>query len=222
MTRSGVYQGFLACLVVVVHTMTPVTPPSPDSTVNPEGPWEQAAEAFTRWRTGDSRAIDDLVRQMSPVLWHVVRAYRLDEDVAEDVIQFTWLTLVRKADSIENPRAIASWLIITARRQAWRVSSRSRRDEPEDDEILGSRLPASSSAEAEAIDDDSNRTLWEAVRQLTERCQRLLRIVAFDDRPDYRAISEDLGMPVGSIGPTRRRCLEKLRDVITAQGADHV
>lgn len=192
---------------------------SPEPAAPDEGPWIRSGAAFARWRDGDRGAIDDLVREMTPVLWHVVRAYRLDEDVCEDVIQFTWLTLVRKADAVENPRAVSSWLIITARRQAWRVASRNRREDPADDELLAPVLPSSPAAEAEAVEADESHRLWSAVAQLNERCQRLLRVIAFDDRPDYQHISEDLGMPVGSIGPTRRRCLEKLKAVISGEGA---
>lgn len=184
-----------------------------------EDPWIRSGDAFARWRDGDRAAIDDLVREMTPVLWHVVRAYRLDEDVCEDVIQFTWLTLVRKADSVENPRAVASWLIITARRQAWRVASRNRREDATDEEVLAPALPTTRPAESEAIEADDNHRLWAAVAQLNERCQRLLRVIAFDDKPDYKHISDDLGMPVGSIGPTRRRCLEKLKSVIAGEEA---
>lgn len=201
--------------------MNPVTtPPSqtPSSPERDDGPWIRSAAAFEAWRSGDRAAIDDLVREMTPVLWHVVRAYRLDEDVCEDVIQFTWLTLVRKADSVENPRAVASWLIITARRQAWRVASRNKREDSADDEILVPLLPTSRAAEDDAVEADRNHHLWDAVGRLNERCQRLLRVIAFDDKPDYQRISDDLGMPVGSIGPTRRRCLEKLKTIISGQG----
>ena len=66
-------------------------------------------------------------------------------------------------------------------------------------------------AEADALAHLDRDALWNAVAELTERCQHLLRIVAFDDRPDYQRIADHLGMPIGSIGPTRRRCLDKLR-----------
>ena len=188
--------------------------PAPD-----DGPWIRSGEAFARWREGDRAAIDELVREMTPVLWHVVRAYRLDEDLCEDVIQFTWLTLVRKADSVENPRAVSSWLIITARRQAWRVASRSRHEDATDDEELAPSLPPARDGEPEARQADPTPRLWAAVARLNERCQRLLRVIAFDDRPDYKHISDDLGMPVGSIGPTRRRCLEKLKSAIAGEEA---
>jgi len=197
-------------LVESVRTINPVTD---------DGRWIRSAEAFDRWRSGERGAIDELVHEMTPVLWHVVRAYRLDEDVCEDIVQFTWLTLVRKADSVENPRAIAAWLIITARRQAWRVAARKRREDPVDEELLAPVLPKTASAESVAVETDGNHRLWAAVSRLNERCQRLLRVIAFDDRPDYEHLSQEMGMPIGSIGPTRRRCLEKLKSSMSDEGA---
>jgi DNA-directed RNA polymerase specialized sigma24 family protein len=68
-------------------------------------------------------------------------------------------------------------------------------------------------------DDDSER-LWQRVQELSPRCQRLLRIIAFDDRPDYAGIADELGMPIGSIGPTRGRCLAKLKALLTEGEGD--
>ena len=77
--------------------------------------------------------------------------------------------------------------------------------------MLSARLPAQDSPESEIVTDDDNARLWQALGQLPERCQRLLRIVAWEPRPDYSSVADALAMPIGSIGPTRRRCLEKLR-----------
>lgn len=173
--------------------------------------WEQAAAHFARWRNGDPQAIDELVRIMTPVLWHVVRAYGLRRAAAEDVIQTTWLTLVRKHDTIASADAVSGWLRVTARREAWRVARADRRADPTDDDLLEARLPSRRAAEDDVAEADTADRLWLAVRALDERCQRLLRIVAFEDRPDYAQIAADLRMPVGSIGPTRQRCLAKLR-----------
>ena len=89
--------------------------------------WEHAADLFVRWRDGDSRAMDELVRLMTPVLWHVVRAYGLDQALAQDVVQTTWLTLVRRHESILDPQAVSGWLTMCARREAWRVGKLQRR-----------------------------------------------------------------------------------------------
>ena len=175
------------------------------------GLYDAATEAFRRWRDGDESALDDLVRVMSPVLWHVVRATGLDKETAEDVVQNTWLTLVRSAESVRDAQAITRWLCTAARREAWRVSKAATRTRPVEDEVLDARMPAQISPESAVVTDDDNRRLWQALGQLPERCQKLLRIVAWEPRPDYSAVAESMEMPIGSIGPTRRRCLDKLR-----------
>lgn len=164
--------------------------------------------------------MDELVRLMTPVLWHVVRAYGLDQALAQDVVQTTWLTLVRRHDSITEPKAVSGWLTTCARREAWRVGKLQRRADPTDTEYLEPHLPTQESAEHTAVVSDENHRLWGAVSTLDARCQRLLRIVAFDERPDYARIAQDLAMPIGSIGPTRQRCLGKLR-ALWAEGEGH-
>ena len=180
--------------------------------------WERAAELFLRWRGGETRAMDELVRLMTPLLWHVVRAYGLDASLAEDVVQTTWLTLVRRHDTITEPQAVSGWLTMCARREAWRVGKLHRRADAVEAEDLEPHLPAQESAEQTAATDDESRRLWRAVGLLDKRCRRLLRIVAFEERPDYARIAEDLAMPMGSIGPTRQRCLGKLRTSLVGDG----
>jgi RNA polymerase sigma factor (sigma-70 family) len=184
------------------------------ATERPGEVWGQAASAFERWAAGDAVALDELVRVMTPVLWHVVRAYRLTTEVAEDVVQTTWLSLVKARASIQEPAAVGGWLTTTARREAWKVAKAAGRGIPVEDDELARRLPDEGSAEAEVVRRDGDDRLWDAVQQLSERCQSLLRIVAFEHRPDYTKIAADLDMPVGSIGPTRGRCLTKLRALI--------
>ena len=192
------------------------------ATERPGEVWGQAASAFERWSAGDAVALDELVRVMTPVLWHVVRAYRLSTEIAEDVVQTTWLSLVRSRASIQEPAAVGGWLTTTARREAWKVAKATGRGIPVEDEELARRLPDEDSAEAQAVRRDGDDRLWDAVQQLSERCQALLRIVAFEHRPDYTRIAADLDMPVGSIGPTRGRCLQKLRGLIETNGDDDV
>ena len=190
----------------------------PGAAERPGEVWAQATRCFTRWTEGDPAGLDDLVRVMTPVLWHVVRAYRLPQDVAEDVIQTTWLTLVRRHESIADPVAVGGWLTTTARREAWRVGKTLARVTPTDDEEMAPRLAVQRSAEATVVESDDRLRLWAAVDTLPERCHRLLRVVAFENRPDYARLADDLGMPVGSIGPTRGRCLAKLRVALMQAG----
>lgn len=213
------YQEALAGLLVGVITMgfmidgapgAEITPASDDGSAR----WLRAADLFTAWRGGDSRAMDELVRLMTPVLWHVVRAYGLERTVAEDAVQTTWLTLVRAQGSIADPRAVSAWLTTTARREAWKASKAHGRVDTADADALDSVLPVQDSPEQLVALDDDRRRLWGAVRVLDERCRRLLRVIAFEDRPDYARIAADLSMPIGSIGPTRQRCLTKLRTLL--------
>jgi RNA polymerase sigma factor (sigma-70 family) len=173
--------------------------------------YDAATDAFRRWRAGDEAALDDLVRTMSPVLWHIVRATGLDREGAEDVVQSTWLTLVRSADAVRDAQAITRWLCTAARREAWRVSKSATRTRPVEEELLDARMPVQASPESEVVTDEEKALLWQALSRLPERCQKLLRIVAWEPRPDYSSVADILGMPIGSIGPTRRRCLDKLR-----------
>ena len=157
---------------------------------------------------------------MSPILWHVVRATGLDKEQSEDVVQTAWLALVRNAGTVGDTQAVARWLCTTARREAWRISKQGTRSTPVDDDALEWRMPNQPSPESEVVLNDEQSRLWGSLGQLSERCQRLLRIVAMEPRPDYARIAGELKMPIGSIGPTRGRCLDKLRSELQRTGAE--
>jgi RNA polymerase sigma factor (sigma-70 family) len=174
------------------------------------------AHAFRAWRGGDPAGLERLVRLLTPTLWQLVRSYGLNRAAAEDAVQTTWLNLVRKADTVREPRAVAGWLSITARREAWRLAradGRTSTVEPEMITNLGDE-PGPASPETLALASETARRLWRFVAMLPQRCRRLLRAIAFDERPDYGRLALELNMPIGSIGPTRGRCLKKLRDLM--------
>lgn len=213
----GVSGPLLTSMTVLLGTDEGAAMASRDE--DPSSVWVASADAFSRWRDGDAAALDDLVRLLTPVLWHVVRAYGLDRHRAEDVVQSTWLILVRKRDSIAEPRAVGSWLTTTVRREAWRAGQVDSRTSVVEDEVLEHRTGTAPGADGAVVAADEASRLWGQVRQLSPRCQRLLRVIAFSDRPDYRQLAVDLGMPVGSIGPTRGRCLARLRQLIGGDAA---
>ncbi|GGK28723.1 DNA-directed RNA polymerase sigma-70 factor [Pilimelia terevasa] len=193
----------------------PATPGRGDRAAAEAPPaWELAARDFSDWRAGDPAGLRRLVEALTPVLWHTARAYGLNREAADDVVQATWLALVRGADSLRDPQAVWRWATVTARREAWRAARRDRREATTDDQHLDAAAPPSAGPENAVLADASAAALWRHVAGLTARCRRLLRVIAFDDRPDYASISAELGMPVGSIGPTRGRCLEKLRHLL--------
>ncbi len=170
-----------------------------------------------RARSGERGALDEVVRELNPLLWHVVRAQGLGTEEAADVIQTTWLELLRGLRQIHSAQALTAWLITVARREAWRVRTRSRRQIPADTmTALESAPDPGPEPDAGLLADERNQVLWRHYRRLPDRCRELLRIVAYTDRPDYAAVAEALGMPHGSIGPTRGRCLAKLREMLLA------
>ena len=171
----------------------------------------RAAALFRAFRDGDEARMGELVGLLTPILWHTARAQRLDRETAEDVVQSAWLALVRSSESIADPQAVLGWLITTVRRESWRVAKREGRSEPTEFEDRDIVAPVSDLPEERVLADDSAGQLWQHLARLPERCQELLRVIAFADRPDYAAVAKSLGMPVGSIGPTRGRCLAKLR-----------
>jgi RNA polymerase sigma factor (sigma-70 family) len=175
---------------------------------------DAVAADFIAWRGGEAAALERLVVRLTPVLWHLARAYGLDRATAEDVVQTTWLTLYRKADTIQDPQAVLRWLSVTTRREAGHRAAALRHVDLAEDNELESRSPVAEDPAAVVTRSDRDAALWRAVQTLSERCQRLLRVIAFSERPNYRELSDELGMPVGSIGPTRGRCLDKLREAL--------
>lgn len=176
------------------------------------------ARAFTQYCDDDPSLMPELVERVTPLLWQVARGQSLSASAAEDVVQQSWLRLIEQADRITDPRAVLKWLMTTTRREAWRVSQRAPR------EALVTDLPEPGITEsddvlARVLDAADQDVLWRHVRELSERCRYLLRVIAFADKPNYATIAASLGMPVGSIGPTRGRCLATLRAALAADPA---
>ncbi len=171
----------------------------------------RAAAAFRSYRDGDVSAMDELVDLLTPVLWHTARAQGVADAVAQDAVQTAWLRLVENSERINDAQAVMGWLIVTVRRETWRVHKAQGREDHDIDENLTDSLPDPSTV---VLRREGHRVLWRHFQDLPENCQALLRVIAFADRPDYAAVSESLKMPIGSIGPTRGRCLAKLRTAL--------
>ncbi|HJQ02794.1 MAG TPA: sigma-70 family RNA polymerase sigma factor [Jatrophihabitans sp.] len=174
----------------------------------------RAGEVFERYRQGEQEAMAELVALLTPILWHTVRAQRLDRESTEDVLQTTWLALVGHAESITDSRAVLQWLLVAARREAWRLLRGQARQVPYEIEEDAVTSPDSELPENLALRSADNKVLWSHIAQLPDRCRELLRVIAFADRPDYAELARALRMPIGSIGPTRGRCLAKLRSCL--------
>lgn len=177
-----------------------------------DGLADRAASCFRDYRAGDDLAMARLVDAVTPVMWHTARAAGLDDYAAEDVVQEIWLTLYRQAERITDCQAVLQWLLVSTRRRAWAEARRSGRPQELHSDLEQDKVAAADGGpEAMVLRSDADNTLWRHFRSLSPRCQALLRVVATGDRPDYAGLAAALGMSVGSIGPTRGRCLAKLR-----------
>jgi len=164
-------------------------------------------------RKGDKRAWDALVQRYSPLIWSICRRHRLRDADAEDVGQSVWSHLVDQLDNVRDPAALPGWLATTTRRECLRVLRAAR--EPVaagyglDAQILSDEQART--AEQELLVAERHAALREAFLALPPSDQRLIGLLLEDPPVPYAEISSRLGIPVGSIGPRRGRCLDKLR-----------
>ncbi|WP_026422993.1 RNA polymerase sigma factor [Actinokineospora inagensis] len=172
---------------------------------------ERHAACVLAARDGHPGALDTLVAELTPLVWHIARGAGLDRSAAEDVVQTVWLALLRHVDAITEPRAVVGWLITTTRREAKRTRQRSATQVELSPEVVEHVPSTEPMPEAEALRTERDRTLWSAFHKLDQRCQELLRLTVLAGRAEYRVVAEVLRMPHGSIGPTRGRCLNALR-----------
>jgi RNA polymerase sigma factor (sigma-70 family) len=166
---------------------------------------------------GDQVAWDGLVQRFNGLVWSVARAHRLSPVDASDVVQTTWLRLVENLGRLQEPERVGAWLATTARRECLRTLRLSARVVPTETEMLpdpGTDAPLG----AALLVDERDRALWAAFGGLSERCQALLRLLVADPPPSYEDVGAALDMPIGSIGPTRQRCLERLRGLAETAG----
>jgi RNA polymerase sigma factor (sigma-70 family) len=160
---------------------------------------------------GDQRAWDALVRRLDPLVRGVVRAYRLNAADAEDVVQTTWLHACRHLPKLREPAAFPKWLTVTARREALRALQRGGREILlEDPQPVREEAP--DTVEQAVIDRAQHDAVHSAVARLPRRQRSLLGAILRRPGVSYDELSQELGMPMGSIGPTRERALRRLRD----------
>lgn len=171
-------------------------------------------ELLRRAGAGDSSAWNDLVDRFGQMVWSIARGFRLDDATAKDVSQTVWLKLIENIDRIADPERLPGWLATTARREALRVSKARDRDLPTDFEydVADQTSP---SLDEMLIDEEENRTVVSAFATLDSTCQQLLRLMTIEPALTYEEISESTGRPIGSLGPTRSRCLDKLKAAIS-------
>ena len=178
---------------------------------------KQVTELVLAAAAGNQAAWYGLVDEFNRMIWAVARAHRLSDADAADVVQVTWLRLLESLDRLHNPARVGGWLATTARRECLRVLNANRRQVPIGDDVVEQEslapLPGESLARVER-----NEAIRHAFSLLRERDQALFRLLTAEPSLRYEEISAALGMPIGSIGPSRQRALERLRRELESQG----
>jgi RNA polymerase sigma factor (sigma-70 family) len=166
---------------------------------------------------GDLRSWERLVDQYARLIWSITAEFKLTESDAADVAQTTWLRLLEHIDRIEYPDRVGSWLAATARNECLRsLAARKRVVLGHDDDELNSTVAHGPEIDERLLADESAQVVRDALSRLPRRWQRLLELLMTDPPVSYADISDELGLPIGSIGPTRGRCLARLRVLLQA------
>ena len=181
---------------------------------------DDVATLLGRANEGDQQAWNAIVDRFTNLLWSVARGHRLGTADAADVVQTTWLRLVEHLDDIREPERLTAWLITTARRESLRVVGMARREDVGGADDLAANMPDERDGPIDTglLLDERDALLWHCFGQLNERCQQVLRALMASPPPSYAEVSSALELPVGSIGPTRGRCLDRLRVLAAPAG----
>jgi RNA polymerase sigma factor (sigma-70 family) len=165
-----------------------------------------------RAATGDQAAWDAIVERYAPLVWAICLRHQLDRQSIDDIGQSVWLLLVENISRLREPAALPGWIATTTRRECLRALRASGRRGIEVPTPLEEQ-PSDGSAEIdkEIIEAELHAALRAAFAELPAGCRQLLSMMISDQPPGYASIGATLGIPVGSIGPTRARCLAKLR-----------
>jgi len=166
----------------------------------------------SRAAAGDQGAWNEIVERYSPLVWAICLRYQLDRQDIDDVGQSVWLLLVEKLGSLREPAALPGWLATTTQRECLRVLRDSRRHDHT--ELPEDQLPPD--PDATLIEDlivaaERDAALRAAFAELPRTCREMLAMMICDPPCHYEDISAALNMAVGSIGPIRARCLDRLR-----------
>jgi RNA polymerase sigma factor (sigma-70 family) len=170
---------------------------------------------------GDAQAWEQLVDRFASLVWSICRAHRLTDEDAADAVQLTWLHLLEHLNRIRDPQRLAGWLATTCRRECQALLRKSRSSVTVEQEHMEWLAGGSSPADEPVLTAEEHAALWQAFHLLSKWCQEVIRELVIDPDdgpPSYRVAAAKLQVPVGSLGPTRARCLKQLRNLLDAGG----
>jgi RNA polymerase sigma factor (sigma-70 family) len=167
-------------------------------------------------REGDSAAWQALLDRYERLVFSIPLNYGLSREDAADIAQLTFSILIQSLDTLREDSSLGAWLATVARRHTWRLMERNRREGTGAQRDLAESATLLGRNEEEIERWELLEWLNEGLSLVSEACRRLLQALYFDpQQPSYAEVAEHLNMPVGSIGPTRARCLKSLRQALT-------
>jgi RNA polymerase sigma factor (sigma-70 family) len=180
---------------------------------------ESDRDLILRCRQGSAGAWHQVLNRYERLVYSIPLRYGLSRDDAADVAQITFTILIQNMDNLAEDSRLGAWLATVARRHTWRFMKRNQR------ETASERLEGADIAESVVLlgkSDADSIEHWElsdwldaGLSQISERCRKLLLALYFQpEQPSYAEVAEQMGMPLGSVGPTRARCLKRLRQVL--------
>jgi RNA polymerase sigma factor (sigma-70 family) len=187
----------------------------------------QVAVLVARANQGDMDAWTKLVEEYSDMLWSITRRFRLSEAQGADAVQNTWLSLIEHLGEIRQPERLAGWLATTVRRACLASIGESKREHPSD--ATTGYLEAAHAGvsgqehdcpEGHLVQREHYALVHSVLAELPVHHRRLMDLLMRTPSPCYQEVSRQLGLPVGSIGPTRQRILARMRVRLAAQGLD--
>lgn len=179
-----------------------------------------AVRLVRRAANGDPQAWESLVHKYGRLIWSITRDFKLVDGDAADVFQTTWMRLIEHIDRIEHPDRVGSWLAATARNECLRaLAVRKRLVLSHEDEPFDGPATYEPEIDEALLAAERAEVVREAMTHLPRRWQRLMEMLMADPPATYAEISDELGLPMGSIGPTRGRCLARLRVLLETSQA---
>lgn len=185
----------------------------------------EISSLIDRARQGDASAWDAIVEEFASLVWAVVRGFRLEDASSADAVQATWMALLEHLDAIREPGRLPGWIRTTARRACLEILRESRREVPVDDvqtrwahAVRGAHEPTGYEPVSDLVRREQVALLRVAIASLPAPQRSLVALLTATPPLSYQQVSERLGIPIGSIGPTRARILDRLRRQLEEAG----
>jgi RNA polymerase sigma factor (sigma-70 family) len=189
--------------------------PSTSSTTTGDGTTTlQTTELLHRAEAGDPKAWEEILRRYRGVVFAKVRTFGLQDADVLDAVQMTWLRLAENIHQIQHPERLGGWLATTAARECLHILRQTQRTQTLPEVVVDNLADPAASPEQRVIDTQTAQTLRTLVAKLPPRRRRLLQALFSDHPPSYAELSRAIGIPLGSIGPTRNRALRQLQQLL--------